>query len=486
MTKIDNDILKMDVTLYDKVIPISETISKCRVRIFYKGFNRNRTYITESFANELINSLPYTPIKGIFDNDEMDFEDHGEHNAEGRIYGVVPENPNFQWEHHLDSDGIDRIYACADVFLYTELYPEAKLIENKSQSMEIHRKGLQGEWKIWGEDGLPYFEFEHGHFLGLQVLGDEVEPCFEGAAFFSFLKEASELLENINKEEEGGIETVEKNLFKLSDEAKWSIIYNTLNSSSEDKYYCIVAVYDDYALTFEHSDQSYYRVYYTKNNEEETVSINSIQKVYIMDVTEEQKNYLESVTNTNSYSIEDIENLIKNSLSEKEALTIELNELKEKMSEKLEEPIKENFSAENEQLNKDLAAANEKIAEYEGRLQEKESEIIRLNNLNTDITNEKSELEEFKKAIETEKKAAILNEFSSHLTEEQINNYNETMDNYSVADFKKEVCVTAYDSDPNIFSKKDSEELIYKNEDTKTNMTGALKLLSKHRKGGNK
>ena len=29
------------------------------------------------------------------------------------------------------------------------------------------RKGLDGEWKIWSEDGQPYFEFQKGHLLGL-------------------------------------------------------------------------------------------------------------------------------------------------------------------------------------------------------------------------------------------------------------------------------------------------------------------------------
>ena len=41
---------------------------------------------------------------------------HGENRDEGRIYGIVPENYNFAWETHLDEDGVEREYACVDVF----------------------------------------------------------------------------------------------------------------------------------------------------------------------------------------------------------------------------------------------------------------------------------------------------------------------------------------------------------------------------------
>lgn len=76
-------------------------------------------------------------------------------------------DPNFAWEKHIDEDGVEREYACADVILYTALYPEANLIPGKSQSMEIFRKGLTGEWKIWNEDGQPYYHFYTGSLLGL-------------------------------------------------------------------------------------------------------------------------------------------------------------------------------------------------------------------------------------------------------------------------------------------------------------------------------
>lgn len=178
----------LDVTLYGNLEQVTDTLSKCRVRIFYKGMNRNRTFISEDFANQLIESLPYAPIKGIFNKDKVDYEDHGEDNTDGRIYGIIPENPNFAWEKNTDIDGIVREYASADVFLFTGLYPEAKIIPGESQSMEIFKPTLEGEWRISDEDGKPYYYFKKGCLVGLQVLGVETEPCFEGSAFFSKIK----------------------------------------------------------------------------------------------------------------------------------------------------------------------------------------------------------------------------------------------------------------------------------------------------------
>ena len=69
----DDVCLALDVTTYGQVEKLTDTLSKCRVRIFYKGMNRNRTYISEDFANQLIASLPYAPIKGIFNYGQKPF-----------------------------------------------------------------------------------------------------------------------------------------------------------------------------------------------------------------------------------------------------------------------------------------------------------------------------------------------------------------------------------------------------------------------------
>lgn len=183
-----------DITSYgeQKAWDDTKTIGRCR--IFYKYANRNGSYITDEFAEKLIASLPYTPVKGIFDAEEDDYTDHGQVRSEGRIYGVVPENPNFAWEKHTDDDGVEREYACVDVLYYTGIYPEANAINGKAQSMELYRKSLKGDWQFI--EGKRRFVYTDGCFLGLQVLGDSVEPCYEGAGFFNLKNQTDETTVN--------------------------------------------------------------------------------------------------------------------------------------------------------------------------------------------------------------------------------------------------------------------------------------------------
>ena len=483
-TQLPANLLRLDVTTYGTIEKVNDVLSKCRVRIFYKGMNRNRTFITEDFANQLIQSLPYTPIKGIFDYAQEDYEDHGNDNSDGRIYGVVPESPNFSWEKHLDNDGVEREYACCDVYLFTSLYSEAKLIPTKSQSMEIYRNTLKGEWRISPDDGQPYYHFLKGSLLGLQVLGDTTEPCFEGSAFYSLCKGANELLDyikNFSKKEEKKME-MNKELFRLSDSEKWDCIFTALNPNYNEEGewkldYSILDIYDDYALCFDRESGKYSRVYYTKEND--SVTIGEKVDVYIVDVTETEYNALEAMKSIGTY---------------------------EAVNEKIAEmtTTAETYAAEKTEFESTIADKDTKIAEMESTISaystEKENEISTfsaeiealkseksvLENEKADITSERDALADFKKICENEKKEAILSEFSAHLNDEQITSFKDTIDKYSVEDFEKEVCMTAYKSDKEIFSKQEPD-MIYKNESQHSKFeNGAIRLLENYKNGGNK
>lgn len=76
------------------------------------------------------------------------------------------------------------------------MYEEANEITDKSQSMELYPKTLKGKWEF--VNGKKLFVYEEGCFFGLQVLGDEVEPCFEGAAFYSLRDSFKELMNKID------------------------------------------------------------------------------------------------------------------------------------------------------------------------------------------------------------------------------------------------------------------------------------------------
>ena len=297
-------ITEFPVTIFGKLEPFNETISKTRVRIFYKGENRNGSYITDEFAEKLLKSIPYSPIKGIYSNDEQDYEGHGAERTEGRVYGVVAAEPNVTWEPHLDPDGVERTYACVDGLIYTALYEEAKQIVGKSQSMEIYRPSIKGDWKEI--NGKNYFVYTDGCFLGLQVLGDKKEPCFEGAGFFSLfealqnikdqvddanlsnaLNEISKQVQEYEKnkaQQEGGNQMPQFDIFKLSDSDKERKLFDLLNPLTHDgmdrEWNCsIVQVYDKYAVIRTYGrgecEGKFERVFYTKND---STSIQSIKR----------------------------------------------------------------------------------------------------------------------------------------------------------------------------------------------------------------
>ena len=497
VTNFDNVCLKFDVTTYGNVETVTDTISKCRVRIFYKGMNRNRTYISDDFANQLISSLPYAPIKGIFNYGEVDFEDHGEDNTDGRIYGIVPETHHFAWEKHVDEDGVEREYATADVYLFTGLYPEASLIPGKSQSMEIFRGSLKGEWRISENDGKPYFHFLKGSLVGLQTLGRDVEPCFEGSAFFSLRKDLQNCvnyikqLDNTIKKEEG--EKMDKTLFRLSDNEKADILFDLINPNFNEEGNwelngIITDVYDDYALYVNHT--GYHRAYYTKDGD--NVYLGEVIDVKITDVTASEYSALEAMKAISgtyeaaqeAYTaleskVSELEEEKTTFEAEKETLTTEKTELEGKVAE---------FESEKTTLEATISEKEAKITEYETQISDLTAENVRLESEKNNIISENESLETFKKNVETEKKTAIINEFSAHLTDEQIENFKNVMDSFEVADFKKEVCTAAYDADPTIFAKKEDSGLIFKggNPDNGKTESGVIRLLNKHKNGGNK
>ena len=109
-----NEFLKsFSVAIYGDTKKYNDVLSIGRCRIFYKGANRNASFITDEFAEKLIRTLPYTPVKGIYHG-----EDFGRHDkpTDGRIYGIVPDESKMDlaWESHLDEDGELREYVCCN------------------------------------------------------------------------------------------------------------------------------------------------------------------------------------------------------------------------------------------------------------------------------------------------------------------------------------------------------------------------------------
>ena len=169
-------------TVYGNLTPLNNSaFSKARLKIFYKGLNRNGSYITDEVAEKLLATLPGTPIVGYFDGETDDFLGHVSP-EQNKPYGFVPQDMNFKWEMSLDPDGVYRTYACTDIILWTGRYPVASRVVGKSHSMELNPDTVEGEW-VETEDDF-YFQFTNAEFFGLCILGNDYEPCFEGSSFY--------------------------------------------------------------------------------------------------------------------------------------------------------------------------------------------------------------------------------------------------------------------------------------------------------------
>jgi len=179
------DNLEFPVHFYTELTPtLNPNVLWGRVRAFYRYENRNFTYFDDETAAYMVSHLAGTPIVGTFVEEANDFAGHNRKNPKDvRLYGCVPGAYNFQWEKQLDEDGVEREYACFDVWVFT-YHSEGILIPGKKQSMELDPKSVRGNWET--RNGLNYFHFTPGVVLaGLCVLGDAKRPCFEGAAFYN-------------------------------------------------------------------------------------------------------------------------------------------------------------------------------------------------------------------------------------------------------------------------------------------------------------
>lgn len=471
---IEKIIREFPVTVYGSLTKYSETISKARCRIFYKYANRNGTYITDEFAEKLLSSIPYTPVKGIYDEFGEDYTDHGNFRDEGRIYGIVPENPNLTWEKHLDEDGVEREYACVDVLIFSALYQEAGEIVNKAQSMEIYEPSIKGNWEII--NGRKMFKFTEGCFLGLQVLGEDVEPCFEGAAFFSLFTKLKELLDEI---QEYSLKTPELDLggqsqmsinFKLSDAQKHDALWSLLNANYNEEggwvvEYAICDIYDEYALVYNYENCSYERVSYVKDDETDSVSIVETKKVFVIDVTEEEMTALETVRALNGGTYENLNTQFEQIETLTEANTTlggqvaELTETNATYEQKIEE-LNNNIStleAEKEQFTIQVNEASEQIAS---------------------LTEEVNTLNSFKTNVENNEKQAIIDSYAELLNEEVLAEYSAKIAEYSITDLDKELAYELKKSNMTVFTKEPIAQRIPKDAE----LSGIEAILSKYKK----
>lgn len=181
------------VELFEKT-EVSPLIDKCIIKVCYVGEqpNRNHTVITKSVAREMGSKIPGSPIVGFYNENQKDFEGHNRDIKIGngtykivdttRPYGFVPTDAKV-WFQKFNDDGVEHEYLCTEGYLWTKAYEEAQriLTDGNNQSMEINGETEKGFWTNDLKSGDRIFIYNEALVEKLCVLGQNVEPCFEGA-----------------------------------------------------------------------------------------------------------------------------------------------------------------------------------------------------------------------------------------------------------------------------------------------------------------
>ena len=180
-------------------LDINPLMSKCEIKVLYVGQNRNRSFITKEVATEMSKTLRGAPIVGWYKEDKGDFADHGDRviwDGDGiqfecmtRPYGFVAPDAEVWFQKFEDTDDfgnkVIREYLMTTGFLWTGQYEEAKLAvegNGRPHSMELDDETLDGKWSQDLKTGLEFFIINDAIFSKLCILGEDVEPCFEGSS----------------------------------------------------------------------------------------------------------------------------------------------------------------------------------------------------------------------------------------------------------------------------------------------------------------
>lgn len=194
---------------------INPGISKCEIKVMYLGKNRNGSFIDKNTAIQMANSLPATPIVAAYNENKEDFGDHGEvlHIEDGEVkfscktvpYGFVAPDADVWFQKFDDTNEFGetttREYLMTTGYLWTGQYPELDKCINQGQGQSMEIDEVDGHWTKDSND-IEFFIINDAIFTKLCILGDDVEPCFEGASVtspevsehFSYNKEFSHTL----------------------------------------------------------------------------------------------------------------------------------------------------------------------------------------------------------------------------------------------------------------------------------------------------
>ena len=381
-------------------LEISPLMSACEIKVLYLGENRNHTFISKEVATEMAKTLRGCPIVGYFKTDTQDFGDHGNQvvfdengisfNCLTKPYGFVSPDAKvwFQKFEEQDEFGNDiiREYLVTTGYVWTGQFEEVQCVvdEGRPHSMELDKKTLIGEWTKKINPQIEFFIINDALFSKLCILGEDVEPCFEGSSI-----------------------TTPETRFSLNTEFK-----NTLYSMMQDLEKVIKG-----GQTMEPE------VLDTKEVVEESV----VETVDPIPAEEIQEPVVETETIVDT-PITEPENTVDTDTDVTAALVVE-----EPVVEDIATPVEETEPVHTENYQAKYEALVEEHSQLQNAHKELEAQF-------TNLSRDYEKLVEFKNKIENNKKDELIDSFSS-LTDEEKEDVIKNKNSYSLEEIEQKLSV---------------------------------------------
>ena len=407
-------------------LEINPLMSSCEIKVLYLGENRNHSYITKDVATEMAKTLRGAPIVGYYKEEKDDFADHGERmifDDEGikfecltRPYGFVAPDAKvwFQKFDDVDEFGntITREYLMTTGYLWTGQYEECKSVVEggKPQSMELDEESLEGHWSTNSKTGMDFFIINDAIFSKLCILGEDVEPCFEGSSIT-----APEVSKTFTKMDDN----FKKTLYAMMQDLKFALEggQKMIIDEAETKVTEPEVVETEAEITAEETSIE------TEATVEEETTLETEESSEDKD-TEDQ-----SVLAENDNSIEDQssqENFTKADDKDEEEESKDANDSKEDSESEEDDEDKEYKCGESDKKEKSYSLLETELAETKAAY--------------ADLEQKYQVLVEFKKQIDNEKKDALINSFYM-LSDEDKADVIENKSNYSLDEIESKLSV---------------------------------------------
>lgn len=408
-------------------LEINPLMSSCEIKVLYLGENRNHSYITKDVATEMAKTLRGAPIVGYYKEEKDDFADHGERmifDDEGikfecltRPYGFVAPDAKvwFQKFDDVDEFGntITREYLMTTGYLWTGQYEECKSVVEggKPQSMELDEESLEGHWSTNSKTGMDFFIINDAIFSKLCILGEDVEPCFEGSSIT-----APEVSKTFTKMDDN----FKKTLYAMMQDLKFALEggQKMIIDEAETKVTESEVVETEAEITAEETSIK------TETTVEEETTLETEENSEDKD-TEDQ-----SVLAENDNSIEDQssqENFTKADDKDEEEESKDANDSEEDSeSEEEDDEDKEYKCGGSDKKEKSYSLLETELAETKAAY--------------ADLEQKYQVLVEFKKQIDNEKKDALINSFYM-LSDEDKADVIENKSNYSLDEIESKLSV---------------------------------------------